>query len=204
MNTEDQLKTGLTQLGIAADTELPERMSAFVDLLTHWNRRVNLTAINDARSIVSHHLLDSAAVNRFVTGDNLLDVGSGAGLPGIPLALMNPEKQFVLLDSNGKKTRFMTQAKIQLGLDNVEVVQSRIEEFTGRFDHVVCRAFTSLVDFIRLTATLLGPGGSLLAMKGPGYVDELKDIGNDDVTVNKLDVPGLTGQRFLLEIAPAC
>ncbi|SVE11695.1 uncharacterized protein METZ01_LOCUS464549, partial [marine metagenome] len=160
-------------MNLAADQILIEQLQTYQALLLHWNKTANLTAITEPDKIVTHHLLDALAVHEFITGQRVLDVGSGAGLPGIPLALINPDKDFILLDSNGKKTRFMTQARIELGLENVTVVKSRIEDYDDRVDHVISRAFSSLAEFGHFCLRLLEKNGSLLAMKGPGYEIEL-------------------------------
>lgn len=200
MDTTALLTSGLRELGFSFDDDLVTRFVNYADLLLLWNRTVNLTAITEPEKVVSHHLLDSLSVREFVTGRHICDAGSGGGLPGIPLALVCPDKDFILLDSNGKKTRFMTQAKIELGLDNVEVVKARVEDFSSSVDHVISRAFTSLGEFAEKTAPLLTPGGSLLAMKGPGYQDELEAQSWKSVTAHPVWVPGLDEQRYLVEI----
>ena len=128
---EDLITDGFQALGLKEDPALVERSSCFLELLVRWNRVTNLTALTDIKAMVGVHLLDSLAVAPYITGRKILDVGSGAGLPGIPLALLYPDKDFILLDSNGKKTRFMTQVTIELQLDNVKVVHLRVEDFAA-------------------------------------------------------------------------
>jgi 16S rRNA (guanine527-N7)-methyltransferase len=126
-------------------------------------------------------------------------VGSGAGLPGIPLALINQDKDFILLDSNGKKTRFMVQAAIELGIRNIEVVHSRAQDFQGEFDHVVCRAFAGTDDFVKTCSHLLAPGGTLLAMKGPAESAVTRPPGFKQ-SIHQLHVPDMPSERYLIEI----
>lgn len=162
----DLIAQGLQALGRIDDADLVARSKAYLELLVRWNRVTNLTAVTDIKAMVGVHLLDSFSIAPYITGQKTLDVGSGAGLPGIPLALLCPDKDFILLDSNGKKTRFMTQAIIELQLDNVKVVHQRVEEFAGEFDQVVCRAFGSLDLIAEKLAGLLASEGAILAMKG--------------------------------------
>lgn len=202
MELGDAIAQGLHQLGLQPDADVTEKAVSFIQLLERWNRVTNLTAIRDPMEMVSHHLMDSFAVQPWITGHTILDAGSGGGLPGIALALINADKDFILLDSNGKKTRFMVQAKVELGLDNVTVVQSRIEDHTDRYDQVISRAFASLPDFIRLAAPLLNRGGSLLAMKGPDQINEMAAVEETEfmVDIHELVVPGLARERFLVQL----
>ena len=146
--------------------------------------------------MVSVHLMDSLSVHAYLEGKTILDVGSGAGLPGIPLAILYPKKFFTLLDSNGKKTRFMRQAVIDLKLDNVEVIQERAEVYQGEFDHVMSRAFSSLKKFLDSSERLVKPGGTLLAMKG----DKVEQLNNKRISVYPLSVPELKSLRKLYVI----
>ena len=190
--------------------ELPEpalhKLIDYLGLLSHWNRAFNLTAIRDSEEMLSKHLLDSLAVMPYIGEGLVLDVGSGAGLPGIPLAIAMPQNHFVLLDSNGKKTRFLTQVKITLGLDNVEVVNQRVEAYSPirddhriYFDAVVARAYASSTEILQNTAHLHKPETRILIMQGkldesidvPGYV--LKQS-------HTLNIYGLHAERHLLEI----
>lgn len=199
MELRDRIEQGLTALSLPVANNLPERLAAYLRLIARWNRVTNLTSVKDPVDMVALHLMDSLSIHGYIPGGSVLDVASGAGLPGIPLALLNPDKDFILLDSNGKKTRFMTQVKIELGPTNVEVVQSRIEEYSGAFDHVISRAFLSTADFARLCAPLICVGGTLLAMKGPADSQAALPAGFNGRVV-KLEVPGLAAERYLIEL----
>ena len=201
----EKLAEGLTQLGVELSEEQQSKLLDYLDLLLKWNRVYNLTAITDHHSGVVRHLLDSLAIAPYIDGERLLDVGSGGGLPGIPLAITYPDKEFTLLDSNSKKTRFLVQAKGELGLDNLNVVHSRIEEFRPErpFDMILSRAFASLKDIITLTSHLLDEEGRVMAMKGQIDAAEVAEIPQDyqvEKTI-ELAVPGLEHeQRHLLII----
>jgi len=174
----EQLRVGLQRLGIALDDGQIDRLTTYLGLLEKWNRAFNLTAVRDPEHMVERHLLDSLAVLPYVRGARVADIGSGGGLPGIPLAVALPETAFVLVDTNGKKTRFLTQVKLELGLDNVNVVQSRVEQFRPDqlFDTVISRAFATLSDFWRGSAHLLKPTGRMLAMKAREPVEEMREL----------------------------
>jgi 16S rRNA (guanine527-N7)-methyltransferase len=173
-------------------------------LLEKWNRSFNLTAVEGTATMVSHHLLDSLSILPFISGDYLLDVGSGAGLPGLPLAVACPQARVVLLDSNGKKTRFMQQAVLELKLPNVSVVKSRIEEYRPEraFDTVISRAFSSLLEFVRVSRAACGPQTRLLAMKGLYPGEELEGLAGTGYSaeITRLNVPGLAAERHLVLI----
>ncbi len=202
-----RLADGIAALGLALDTAQQERLLAYLALLVKWNKAYNLTAIRDPLEMVTKHLLDSLAVLPHLHGARVLDVGSGAGLPGIPLAIADPQREYTLLDSNGKKTRFLLQAKGELGLSNLSVVHSRLEQYRpGQlFDTVTARAFASLADMTAGAASLLAPGGALLAMKGEYPQQELDALppGFAVREIIALTVPGLEAQRHLVRIAPA-
>ena len=196
-----RLDQGLTQLGIAVDEHQRQQLLGLLALLHKWNRAYNLTAVRDVDDMVSRHVLDSAAVLPYVQGPRLLDVGAGPGLPGIVLAILAPQLDVTLLDSNGKKVRFQRQAVMELGLENVTPVQARVEQFeAAAFDQVISRAFASLVDFVTLTRQLPSAGGQWLAMKGPGADDELRDLpaGIRLYQRHLLEVPFEAAQRQLL------
>ena len=196
MTVQVNIQAGLAALGIEPNDQLLAQCEQFLDLIARWNRVTNLTSITEPDAMVTRHLLDSFAVEPYIKGESLL----GGGLPGIPLALIYPDKSVTLLDSNGKKTRFLTQVTIELGLTNVSVVQSRVEAFEGRFDCIVARAFKSLPEFVDVTEHLLADNGSLLAMKGPS---EIQVSAADGFTqqIHQLTVPGLDAERFLVEIS---
>lgn len=200
----EELLSGAKQLGIEIDPARQDKLLAYLELLIKWNKAYNLTAVRDPDEMISRHLLDSLSVVSFVAegGENWLDVGSGGGMPGIPLAIMFPQLHFTVLDSNGKKTRFLTQVKIELQLDNLDVMHSRVEDFkTERpFDGICSRAFSSLADFANLTRHLGETQTRWLAMKGLHPDDELQELPADFRLCgsNVLRVPGCQGQRHLL------
>lgn len=200
-----RLDKGLNQLSISVDEHQREQLLGFLALLHKWNRAYNLTAVRDVDDMVSRHVLDSAVVMPYVQGPRLLDVGAGPGLPGIVLAILAPELDVTLLDSNGKKVRFQRQAVMELGLKNVSPVQSRVEEFENdAFDQVISRAFASLVDFVTLTRQLPSAEGQWLAMKGPGADEELRNL-PPGIRLHQrhlLEVPFETAQRQLLILTP--
>lgn len=190
-----QLETGLQ----AMDLDLPEaarsRLLAYIDLLAKWNQAFNLTAVRDPRQMVARHLLDSLAILPWLRGPRILDVGTGAGLPGIPLAIARPQWRFTLLDSNGKKTRFVHQAGLNLGLENVEVRQARVEALHDPlgFDSITSRAFAALAEFVGVSRHLLAPGGCWLAMKAGDIDAELTALAALEV----FDRPPLIERRPL-------
>lgn len=202
-----KLQSGLSELNITASEAQFEQLTDYVQLLEKWNTAFNLTAIKNIDDMVSHHLLDSLAIAPYVTKDSLLDVGSGAGLPGIPLAILFPEKHITMIDTNIKKTRFIQQAIIQLKLDNALVIHDRVEKLDPdiQYHMITSRAFTELSNFIKLTQHLLAPGGEWLAMKGLIVKDELNtfDACSDEkymVSCNALQVPFLDKARYLVTI----
>ncbi|WP_103103110.1 16S rRNA (guanine(527)-N(7))-methyltransferase RsmG [Pseudomonas sp. LFM046] len=200
----DELSRGAQQLAVELTPEKQERLLAYLALLIKWNKAYNLTAVRDPDEMVSRHLLDSLSVVPFVAalGDNWLDVGSGGGMPGIPLAILFPERRFTLLDSNGKKTRFLTHVKLELKLANLEVVHNRVEAFAPEqpFNGIVSRAFSSLEDFSNWTRHLGDGETRWLAMKGLHPDDELQTLPADFrvESAHQLEVPGCQGQRHLL------
>jgi len=204
MNVEQQLAAGVAALGLALPDGAETKLLAYLALLDKWNRVYNLTAVREAERMVSHHLLDSLAAVPFFQGETILDVGSGGGLPGIPLAIARPELQVTLIDSIAKKTAFLLQAKAELGLSNLNVVTGRVEDFrpAARFDVISSRAFSDLKEFVTLTRHLLNPAGRWLAMKGLLPHEEIASL-PDWVKVsanNALLVPGLEANRHLIEL----
>ena len=196
------LASGLASLGFAPEP-LATRLLDYLALLVRWNGTYNLTAIRDPAEMVSKHLLDSLAVAPYVRG-TLADIGSGAGLPGIPLALALPECEVTVVESNGKKARFLREVQRHLGLMNLNVAESRAETFAApaRFDCLVSRAFGSLAEFVRVGGHLLADGGRLLAMKGVAPEDEIAALpaGWRVSEVHALDVPGLAARRHVVLI----
>jgi len=184
--TEDALRLkldqGLAQLGRVGVTDAQcSQLMAFLALLIKWNKAYNLTAIRDPDLMVSHHLLDSLTVHPHLRGERLADIGTGAGLPGLPLAIINPDRQFLLVDSNGKKTRFITQAIAALKLENVAVWHGRSEHYEAGagFDTVMCRALASFPKLLEIGSHLISSGGRLVAQKGIVPEDELAALPKD-------------------------
>lgn len=201
---EDTLLTGLRQLTLDVPVVQQDALLAYIELLATWNKSFNLTAIRNPREMVNMHLLDALVALPYLPSGAVLDVGSGAGLPGIPLAITRPDQHFTLLDSNGKKIRFIKQAVITLQLANVDVVQSRVEDYQPAepFDLIVSRAFSSLEQLVRLTRHLLKPHGAWLAWKGEldddetQAVSELVQIGE----VIPIQLPGVSNKRQLVKM----
>lgn len=206
MSIESQLKAGVAALGLALPAGAETTLLAYLALLDKWNRVYNLTAVRDAERMVSHHLLDSLAAVPYYKGEAVLDVGSGGGLPGIPLAIARPELRVTLIDSIAKKTAFLLQAKAELGLGNVQVITSRVEDFRpdAQFDVITSRAFSDLKEFVTLTRHLLKPGGCWLAMKGLLPHEEIATLpGWVKVSANhELAVPGLEASRHMIVLEP--
>lgn len=215
----DALRAGVAQLGLAPSDAQLDRLQRFAALLLRWNRVHNLTALDEPRQVLSHHLLDSlsivatlrdVAATLAATGraPRVLDVGAGGGLPGIPLSIALPEWHFTLLDKVAKKTAFLTQAVLELQLANVEVATARVEEWRAPpFDIVVARAYSSLGDLVRGTRTLLADDGRWCAMKGTLPSDELAELAGLSPPVHiehtiRLQVPRLDAERHLLVLAP--
>jgi 16S rRNA (guanine527-N7)-methyltransferase len=199
-----RLAPALAALGLPLAAAGQQDLWQFIELLQQWNKAYNLTAVRDPEEMLTKHVLDSLAVLPFVRGARVLDVGTGAGLPGIPLAVARPELQFTLLDGNGKKTRFVTHAVAALALKNVEVLQARVEDYRPAvpFATVISRAFAALDDFVRLAGHTSAPGGRLLAMKGVRPDEEIQALpaGFRLVAVHPLKVPGLDAERCVVEL----
>lgn len=198
-----RLVAGANELGLVLDPAQGERLIDYIELLARWNATYNLTAVRDPADMVTRHLLDSLAIAPYVNGESLIDLGTGAGLPGIPLAVLAPQRAVTLVDSNGKKTRFLREAVRVLGLSNVRVEQARAEDMRGSFDCVVARAFASIADFLRFGGHLLAPGGRCLAMKGLISEDEILGLqaGFAVREIVQLTVPGLGAARHLVIIS---
>lgn len=197
------LLEGARKLGIELTDDQAARLVTHLDLLDEWNARMNLTAIRDRPSQITKHLLDSLSVLPYLRGQRIADVGSGAGFPGIPLAIVEPARHFALVESTGKKCRFLEHVRDTLGLANVEVVQSRAENCAPelRFDTVIARAVGPLADLVKVAGQLVAGGGRLLAMKGRYPQDELEARLNGwkVAAVHPLTVPGLGEERHLVE-----
>jgi 16S rRNA (guanine527-N7)-methyltransferase len=198
------LERGVEKLGIRLPPTAEQKLLDYLALMQKWNRVYSLTAIRDAPKSVSHHLLDSLAVVPHLNGGQVLDVGSGPGLPGIPVAIACPDWHVTLLDSNHKKTAFLNQAVAELNVTNAEVKRERVEQWRPpmRFQVVISRAFSELADFVRLAGHLMAPEGRLAAMKGLYPYEEIAQM-PDGYRVDRvvpLSVPGVEGERHLVMI----
>ena len=198
----EELSQGARELGVDLSEVQHEKLLGYLALLIKWNKAYNLTAVRDPDEMVSRHLLDSLSVVPYIQGERQLDVGSGGGMPGIPLAILFPDMNVTCLDSNGKKTRFLTQVKLELKLDNLDVIHSRAEAFQPEqpFTGIISRAFSSLEDFTQWTRHMGDTQTRWLAMKGLHPADELVALPADFrlESAQALAVPGCQGQRHLL------
>ncbi len=202
-NVAAELEKGLADMGL--DAALAPPLLTYLTLLNRWNKTYNLTAIRDPLEMVTRHLLDSLAMQPYLEQGTLADLGTGPGLPGIPLAIARPQLQVTLVESNGKKARFMREAVRQLGLGNARVAESRAEALDepAAYDNLTARAMDTLAGIIAVGGHLLRPGGRLLAMKGVYPHDEIAQLpaGWQVEQVLPLKVPGLTGERHLVVVA---
>lgn len=197
-----RLGAGLAALRLDLPDATVERLLDYVGLLHRWNATYNLSAVRDPAEMVTRHLLDSLAIVPYVAGTTLADLGTGAGLPGIPLAIVAPERAVTLVDSNGKKTRFLRAAVRELRLANVSVAEARVEAMQGQFDCITARAFATLADMLAWGGHLLAPGGRWLALKGRHPQDEIDALpaGFAVEAVVPLAVPGLEAERHVVII----
>lgn len=195
---------GLHQLNIASPLDVSAKLFLYLEDLEKWNEVYNLSGIHDPHEMITHHLLDSLAITHYLQGEQIIDVGTGAGLPGIPLAIANPQKLFTLLDSRGKRTRFLQQVIHNLQLKNVTVVQSRVEAYRPEqcFHSIITRAFASLRQLINLTAHLRCENGVFLAMKGQISTAELEEIPQEYKFLRQfpLEIPHVKIKRVLVVI----
>ncbi|MFT6403730.1 MAG: 16S rRNA (guanine527-N7)-methyltransferase [Marinomonas primoryensis] len=198
----DTIQKGAQQMGAVLSDDTIQTLVRYLAMLEKWNKAYNLTAIRDVEQMISLHLFDSLATLPYITGEHIIDVGTGPGLPGMVLAICCPEKRFTLLDSNGKKTRFLTQVKMELGIHNVTVENERVEKHPhqGEYDHVISRAFASLQDMIRWTLPLPSNTGDFLAMKGVYPSEEIAALPKevDLVSVEPLNVPNIQAERHMV------
>jgi 16S rRNA (guanine527-N7)-methyltransferase len=203
----DNLLAGAKALGIELSQAQAEKLLRLLDELVKWNRTHNLTAITKREEMITHHLLDSLSVNGALEGDTVADVGTGAGFPGLPLAVVNPNRAFTLIDSNNKKVRFVAHAARTLGLSNVDAVHARAEaQRLGKpFDTVVARAFAALPELLEKVAPLCGPNTRVLAMKGKRPDDEIAAVPAlwNVIETRALTVPGLNAERHLVILQQA-
>ncbi|TXS93741.1 16S rRNA (guanine(527)-N(7))-methyltransferase RsmG [Parahaliea maris] len=199
-----ELAAGCQKLEVDVSPAQLDLLCEYLALLAKWNRAYNLTAVRDPAEMVRKHLLDSLAIAPLVLGQRLIDVGTGGGLPGVPLSILYPQREFHLLDSNSKKTRFLFQVKTALGLDNMTVHHARVESFQPEalFDTVLSRAFASLQDMVSGCRHLLADGGHFQAMKGIFPETEIADLAGvcEILAVTPLEVPGLAEQRHLVDM----
>ena len=209
MSNAFTLDEGVSRLGVALSDGGIETLARYLALLAKWNRTYNLTAIREPEKMITHHALDSLAVVPHLpvrAGLRVLDVGSGGGLPGIPIAIARPDAQVVLIDSSHKKATFLRQAAVELPLQNVEAVAARVEDYRPArpFDVVISRAFSDLATFARLAAPQLARGGAIVAMKGVHPDEEIAELPADIevAATTRLDVPGLDAARHLVVMRP--
>jgi len=202
MSAASALAEGLAALGLSLDAQAQQRLLAYLALVEKWNRVYNLTAVRDTDRMVPQHLLDSLAVAPHLRGESLLDVGSGAGLPGLPLAVARPAMTVTLIEASHKKSAFLKQAAIELALPNLEVVNARVEawEAPRAYDVVISRAFSDLAEFAALAGRHVAPGGVLAAMKGVYPYEELAQLPSPYrmTAAVPLQVPGLAAERHLV------
>lgn len=200
-----RLEAGLDALSLTLDEPTRKTLVSYVELLHKWNRAYNLTAVRDPLAMMTRHVIDSLTILPWVTGPTLLDVGSGPGLPGMVMAIVRPDLNVTLLDSNGKKVRFQRQAAMELDLGNVTPWHTRIESLDGslQFDQITSRAFSSLHDFVTLSERALAPRGEWLAMKGRLEEETVEALPNGcrQIDCHALHVPGDEGERHLIRLA---
>ncbi|MEN7343065.1 MAG: 16S rRNA (guanine(527)-N(7))-methyltransferase RsmG [Pseudomonadota bacterium] len=202
-NLSADLAKGVTALGLDLDAAKQEQMLALINELLKWNRAYNLTAIKAPDAMLRKHLLDSLSIQPFLRGSRLLDVGTGAGFPGLPLAIVEPAREWILLDSNAKKLRFIDHVAATLGIHNVQTAHARIEQFstTDAFDTIVCRAFSSLGDYVDRVSPLLDSDGVILAMKGRQDYEEYSPLADNwRLETHTLVVPLLAEERHIVEL----
>ncbi len=202
MSLDKLWEAGLKELDCKPDEIQLAKLKQYVDLLDRWNKTYNLTSVREPKDMIPLHIFDSLVVADLIKGDNCLDVGSGGGLLTIPLAIMQPQRQFTALDTNGKKTRFIQQAVIELGLKNVSVEHVRVENWKPEkpFDAIISRAFASIHDFVSSSSLHLKEGGTMYAMKGQYPTAEMQYLPKGFVLSNshELRVPSVEGERHLL------
>lgn len=205
MMPEDVLEQGARALGIEMGPQMRDLLVSHIEHLSAWNRKMNLTAVTAPREMVIRHVLDSLSVSSFVRGSRVLDVGSGNGFPGIPLSIVHPELEVVLVESRRKRAEFLRYVVAQMKIDNAFIVNKRIEHYRsdGKFDTLMARAFSSLPELVRLTGHLLSPGSRMLAMKGKCPETETAQLPSalrERLEMVKLEVPYLNADRYVVLI----
>ena len=200
----EKFEHAIALTNIQVSSQQKQKLMQFLGMLDKWNKAYNLTSVRDPEQMLYTHILDSIAIAPMLQDKHYIDVGTGPGLPGIPLAIMCPEKSFVLLDSLGKRVRFMKQAKHELQLDNIEPVQSRVQDYRPEqpFDGVLSRAFASLKDMLHWCSHLVDSDGKFLALKGQYPTEEIAQLSADYTidTESRVQVPGLDAERHLITL----
>ena len=198
------LNTAIKQFDLTINETQKQQLLTYVDLIEKWNKTYNLTAIKNKENILNQHIVDSLSIIHLVKKTNILDIGSGAGLPGIVIAIVNPQMQVSVLDSVGKKCIFMKFVKAQLNLNNLTVINKRVENFqvedfqTNCFEQIISRAFATIEKTLKISQHLLSPKGVYLLMKGDNF--EQEQTHNKKITVHQVTVPNVSDKRYLLEI----
>lgn len=204
MSLKFQLEQLVAQTTLTLSEQQIDQLIAYLELLVKWNKAYNLTSVRDPEEMLVKHIMDSLMVGEHLTAKSYIDVGTGPGLPGIPLAILHPERNFVLLDSLGKRITFLRQVVFQLALTNVQPVLSRVEQYQPEqpFDAVLSRAFASLTDMVTWCHHLVDENGRFLALKGQFPQEEIEQLPENIglVSSHKITVPGLVGERHLLEL----
>lgn len=198
------LHRGLIEMGQPLDRHLEMQLIRYIELISQWNKVFRLSSIHDLDAMVTRHLLDSLSILPYIKGRTIIDVGTGAGLPGIPLSIAMPDRHFCLLDSNPKKIQFLEKISQQMSLRNVHIAHRSVEEFHVEplFESVISRSFSTLSDFLSLSQHLIKPGGQILAMKGVYPLTELQDLKSDYklLAVHPLKIPALSAERHVVEL----
>jgi len=200
----DLLHRGLAEMGQPLDCQKESQLIRYIELISQWNRVFNLSSIRDTDTMVARHLLDSLSILPYIKGRTIIDVGTGAGLPGIPLSIAMPDHHFCLLDNNRKKIQFLEKVSQQMSLRNVHIVNRKVEEFHVEplFESVISRSFSTLGDFLALSKHLVKPGGQILAMKGVYPLTELQELNPvfKVIDIHPLKVPKLSAERHVVEL----
>ena len=202
LNAEEILRQGIGQLGLNDSNNIISKLLIYIDILLKWNKAFNLTALRDEKTVVINHLLDSLSVAHLIQENDILDVGSGAGLPGIVLALYDPKKQITLVDKVGKKAAFMRQVCIELDIKNVDVIHCRVEDMdhNKKFDAIVARAFSEMDLLINLTKNIIKKNGYWYGMKSKKLMDEIIVKRKEFLEIHQIKVPFLEADRYLIKL----